>query len=262
MDASQIAESLAQWKTSLDARATWQNPGAQYRYLVRYADKLAACNAIDPLERFDMVEMALAAFCHFVEEKPEEWRHPASEYDVYNDAGAQVGSLQGSRYFLHGATVRPDPKGFFAQIQEKDGESLLTTRTYAPYGVLRDRYIHTHTGQRLTLVETARMINGKWRVRIDDPDTYRGVVDASQVALEQGNTAAYVDLWEKEHFSIFTQCSRCCDRFDLREDCTGCEGRGFIEDLQCPSRLPSSAIARKSQAPDLQVPKNHEPAPY
>lgn len=72
MDARQIAESPARWKTSLDARAAWQNPGAQYRYLVRYADKLAACNAIDPLGRFDMGEMALAAFRHFVEEKPEE----------------------------------------------------------------------------------------------------------------------------------------------------------------------------------------------
>ncbi|TFZ34287.1 hypothetical protein EWW49_26035 [Pseudomonas syringae] len=78
------------------------------------------------------------------------------------------------------------------------------TRTYAPYGVLRDRYIHTHVGQRLTLVETARMINGKWSVRIDDPDVYRGVLDASQVALEQENMAVYVDLWQKEHFSIFT----------------------------------------------------------
>lgn len=262
MDAGQIAEALAQWRMSLDSRSAWQNPGAQYRYLVRYADKLAACNAIDLPERFDMVEMALAAFGHFVEEQPQEWRHPASEYDVYNDAGSQVGSLRGSRYFLHGKTVRSDPMEFFAQIQEKDSEYLLTTRTYAPYGVLRDRYILTHTGQRLTLVETARMINGKWRVRIDDPDTYRGVVDASQMALEQGNMAAYVDLWEKEHFSIFTQCSRCCDRFDLREDCTGCEGRGFIEDPQCPSKLPSSVIARKGSATDSPAPTNDEPAPH
>lgn len=262
MDAGQIAEALAQWRMNLDSRSAWQNPGAQYRSLVRYADKLAACNAIDPLERFDLVEMALATFGHFVEEEPQEWRHAASEYDVYNDAGSQVGSLRGSRYFLHGKSTRPDPMEVFAQIQEKDGEYLLTTRTYAPYGLLRDRYILTHTGHRLTLVKTARMINGKWRVRIDDPDTYRGVVDASQVALEQGNMAAYVDLWEKEHFSIFTQCSRCCDRFDLREDCTGCEGRGFIEDPQCPSRLPSSAIMSKSQTPDRPTPKNDEPVPH
>lgn len=106
------------------------------------------------------------------------------------------------------------------------------------------------------------MINGKWRVRIDDPDTYRGVVGASQLALEQGNMAAYVDLWEKEHFSIFTQCSRCCDRFDPREDCTGCEGRGLIEDPQSPSRLPSSVIVSKSQTPDRPTPKNDEPVPH
>jgi hypothetical protein len=131
-----------------------------------------------------------------------------------------------------------------------------------PYGVLRDRYILTHTGQRLTLVEMARMINGKWRVRIDDLDVYRGVVDVSQVALEQGNIAAYVDLWEKEHFSIYTLCSRCCDRFDLREDCTGCEGRGFIEDPQCPSRVPPSMIARENLATDSPAPTNDEPAPH
>lgn len=105
------------------------------------------------------------------------------------------------------------------------------------------------------------MIDGKWRVRIDDPDVYRAIVDASQVALEQANMTAYVALWEKENFSIFTQCSRCCDRFDQREDCAVCEGRGFIEDPQCPSRLPSSAIESACQPPDRPVSKNDEPDP-
>jgi hypothetical protein len=238
MNSTKKAEALAQWRQSLNGRGGWANPCAQYRYLLRYADKLLATGAIDQMERFDMVELALAAFCHFIEEVPQEWRHPASEYDVYNMAGEQVGSLSGSRYFLHGKSAKPEPMSFFAQVHDRNGEQILITRTLSPYGVLRDRYIYTETGQRLVLVESSRRFDDEMRQRLDDPDVYRAIVDASIVALEQGDMTAYVDLWEKENFSIFTQCSQCCDRFYLREDCSACGGRGFVEDPLCPSKLP------------------------
>lgn len=247
MDATTKNEALERWHSSLNGRENWKNPCAQYRYLVRYADKLQVADAIDPMERFDLVELASAAFTHFVEEAPQHWRHPASEYAVYNLAGDQVGSLSGSRYFLHGPNVRPGPMDFFAQLQEGDGVERLITRSYSPYGVLVDRYINTETGQRLTLVETGRRFGGEMRQRLDDPDVYRAIVDASTVALEQGNMRAYVELWEKEAFSIFVQCSRCCDRFDLREDCTDCNGWGFVKDPQCPSRLPPEITKRPPQ---------------
>ncbi|RMQ94567.1 hypothetical protein ALP94_00525 [Pseudomonas savastanoi pv. glycinea] len=130
---------------------------------------------------------------------------------------------------------------FFAQIHEAEGDRPVITRTYAQYGVFRDRYIFTETGQKLTLVETGKLVDGKMIKRLDDhPDTYRSIIDAGLIALEEGDMVRYVALWEREQFSIFRQCSSCCYRFELREDCHSCKGMGFIEDPLRPSSLPAS----------------------
>jgi hypothetical protein len=238
MDIPQKDEILADWHQQIDNRRLWLNPLAHYKYLMRLADRLLDLGAIGPLERFDMVEHANAAFCHFTEETPAEWRHPASDYDVYNAGGEPVGSIQGNRYFLNGGMAQPGPMDFFAQIQRGDGQSKVVTRSYQPYGELIDRHIYTETGQKLTLVERHRLFAGVVKTRLDDPDCYRATVDAALIALENGNVALYVELWEKENFSIFRRCSACCDRFYLREDCEACDGQGFVEDPECPSKLP------------------------
>jgi hypothetical protein len=238
MATPQKDEFLADWHERIDSRRLWVNPLANYRYLKRLADRMLEIGAIDPLERFDMVDRANAAFCYFIEEAPMHWRHPASDYDVYNACGHQVGSLQGNRYFLHGAGAKPGPMDFFAQVQEAGDKLKVVTRSYQPYGELIDRHIHTETGQKLTLVERGRLVEGVHKTRLDDPDCYRATIDAAMIALEEANIALYIELWEKENFSIFLQCSACCDRFYLREDCEACRGRGFTEDPECPSKLP------------------------
>jgi hypothetical protein len=238
METPQKDEVLADWHRRIDNKRQWLNPFANYRFLMRLADRLLEIGAIDPLERFDLVELASAAFCHFTEETPVHWRHPASDYDVYNAGGNQVGSLQGNRYFLHGAQSKPGPMDFFAQVQETDGKLNIVTRSYQPYGELIERHIHTETGQKLTLVERGRLFEGVHKTRLDDPDCYRATIDAALLALEEANMGLYIQLWEKENFSIFRQCSACCDRFYLREDCAACTGLGFVEDPECPSKLP------------------------
>jgi len=238
MDDDKKAQALAEWYRSYRAPGGWRNPSAHYRYLTRLADNLWRSEIIDPMERFEMQELVTGAFCHHVEESPPEWRNPAAEYDVFNETGAQVGSVSGNRYFLHGPGAKPGPMEFFAQIHDAEGDRPVITRTYAPYGVFRDRYIFTETGQKLTLVETGKMVDGVMVSRLDDPDVYRSIIDAALLALEEGNMARYVALWERENFSVFRQCSRCCDRFELREDCSACTGAGFVEDPECPSRLP------------------------
>jgi hypothetical protein len=237
MDIPQKDQVLADWYHQINNKRHWLNPLAHYKFLMSMADRLQDLGAIDRLERFDLVELANAAFCHFTEEAPAEWRHPASDYDVYNAGGNQVGSLQGNRYFLHGAQSRPGPMDFFAQVQEAHGKLSIVTRSYQPYGELIDRYIYTETGQRLTLVERGRLFEGVHKTRLDDPDCYRATIDAGLIALEEANMPLYIQLWEKENFSIFRQCSSCCDRFYLREDCETCNGQGFIEDPECPSKL-------------------------
>lgn len=230
-----VSQLLEDWQRILNSESTWQTPTSCYRYLMAIADRLWAFAAIGPMERFEMMELASAAFCYYVEANPEEWRCHASTYAVYNEAGIRVGTLMGNRYVLHGPEDEPIHKNYLAILRD---DNTLLTHTHQLYGRLDGRYIKTETGQRLVLVELDRQISSVIRTRIDDPDQYRAIVDAATVALEEGNMSQYVGLWERENFSIFRQCSRCCDRFDLREDCTDCAGRGFVEDPQCPSKLP------------------------
>lgn len=244
MDAEQRDQAIAEWYHGLHAPSHWENISAQYRYLMRLADRLMSLGQIDPMERFEMMELLTGAYCHYTEETPTSWCHPASDYDVYNAAGVQTGSIRGNRYFLHGPGVTLDPMGFFAQIHKIEGETehKIITKTYQHYGVLQDRFIFTNTGDTLTLVETSRMMDGAAITRLDDPDIYRSITDAALLALEAGDMPRYIKLWERESFSIFTQCSSCCDRFELREDCQACDGLGFVVDPQCPSRLPPGCV--------------------
>ncbi|RMT91294.1 hypothetical protein ALP37_05131 [Pseudomonas amygdali pv. sesami] len=90
----------------------------------------------------------------------------------------------------------------------------------------------------MTLVEQSRQINGVSYQRLSDQDQYRALVDASAVALDQGDFKSYVSLWERHSYSIFIRCLHCLDGFAVRDDCKHCDGRGFIEDPQCPNKLP------------------------
>lgn len=237
MNESNSSEALAEWHKRLNDRRQWTNPAFTYRFLARMAEDMQAAGAIDPLERFELFELASAAFCHFTEEGNHEWRHQASEYLAFNKGGTIVGSLLNSRYVLHDADQSPYHAAHFAFL---NGANELIMRDHKKYGTLEGRYIYTETGQTLTLVEQSRQINGVDCQRVADEDQYRALIDASAVALDQGDFKAYVTLWERHSYSIFIRCLHCCDRFDLREDCTACAGRGFVEDPECPNKLPQS----------------------
>ncbi|MFJ3487718.1 hypothetical protein ACIPL1_30475 [Pseudomonas sp. NPDC090202] len=235
-------EMLADWHRLLHDHDGWKNQSCRYSSLMSSADYMLRTGTIDPFERFELVELLVGAYCHFTEEYPPEWMHPASDYSVYNQAGELVGFTRGNRYFLGRPDKKRDPMSFFAQFEPEGSEKRIRTTTYQHYGVIRDRFIYTETGQKLALVETGRQIQGKEHTRLDDPDVYRSLLDASVIALEAGDMPTFVALREKELFSIFTVCPACCDRFDLREDCVTCDGRGFIEDPNCPSRLPPDFV--------------------
>ncbi|GBH11185.1 Predicted ATPase with chaperone activity [Pseudomonas syringae pv. actinidiae] len=237
MNESSSSDALAEWHKRLNDRRQWTNPAVTYRFLARMAEDMQAGGLVDPLERFELFELASAAFCHFTEEGNHEWRHQASDYLAYNKGGVVVGSLLNSRYVLHEADQSPYHATHFAFLDEKNE---LIMRDYKKYGVLEGRYIYTETGQTLTLVEQSRQINGVDCQRLADEDQYRALIDASAVALDRDDFKAYVALWERHSYSIFIRCLHCCDRFDLREDCTACAGRGFVEDPECPNKLPQS----------------------
>lgn len=242
MDYNKKTELLSEWHRRLDDKRGWRTPWLHHRFLMRMADDMQSAAIIDPLERFDLVELARSACFHYTEEGNLEWRHPAGQYAVYDACAVQIGSLIHGRYYLHRPDQDPQHAGYFAFL--KDDNSIITG-TYARYGVLEERFIHTEDGQRLTLVELNRQIEGVLCQRLDDPDRYRSLIDAATLALEHGDFEQYLRLWEAQDFSIYRKCSHCHDVFALREDCVACSGWGFVEDEQCPSKIPGWLLARR-----------------
>ncbi|WP_024696134.1 hypothetical protein [Pseudomonas syringae] len=233
---------LAEWHRILDDRSWWTNPSVAYRLLQAMASDLESAGLIDPLERFDLSELACAAFSYFTEEGNHEWRHQASDYLVHDASARVFGSMLHSRLIKHGAAENPYLTDHFAFL---NAENVLIMRDYRPFGRLEGRHITTQAGETLTLVESGRQINGIKLQRLDDADQYRALIEAATLALERSDFDGYVKLWERHSYSIFKTCSTCLDRFWLREDCSPCAGRGFVEDPQRPDRLPPSLLAAR-----------------
>jgi hypothetical protein len=63
---------------------------------------------------------------------------------------------------------------------------------------------------------------------LEDPDSYRALVDAAQVAQECRDLRAFEKLRPLIDLARFHLCPVCQDRFDRREDCSTCAGRGFV----------------------------------
>ncbi|WP_236471518.1 hypothetical protein [Pseudomonas syringae] len=187
MNESDSSDALAEWHKRLNDRRQWTNSAVTYRFLARMAEDIQASRLVDPLERFELFELASAALCHFTEEGNHEWRLQASDYLAVNKGGVVVGSLLNSRYVLHEADQSPYNAAHFAFLNE---ENNLIMRDHKKYGLLEGRHIYTETGQTLTLVEQSRQINGVDCQRLTDEDQYRALINASAVALDQGDFKA------------------------------------------------------------------------
>lgn len=83
-------------------------------------------------------------------------------------------------------------------------------------------------GQQYQLVETERVIGGVDYSPIDDPDTYRALVDNGQVAQEERDLRTFEKVRPHIESAAFCICPACLDRFDVRDDCPTCVGKGFV----------------------------------
>lgn len=73
-------------------------------------------------------------------------------------------------------------------------------------------------GRQYQLIETDRVIGGADCKPLDDPDTYRALVDAAQVAQEERNLRAF-DFEKVGPYiesATFCMCPACLDRFGER----------------------------------------------
>lgn len=223
---------LQQWRSTLDDHAfRRQNPEAHRQTLHAMSATLAAEGLIDTLQQFDMNELANAAYWHAVEElhtAPARYCG-ASSYDIWQCGRPELfGRVSRSIFYAAGSLADSTRCSYDGKIyQDTTGANLVFT----PTGVVARISGLTLTlpdGQQYNLVETGRTIEGVAFQPIEDPDLYRALVDIAQVAEECRDLPVFERLRPLLDLARFRICPTCHDRFDPREDCRTCSGRGFV----------------------------------
>lgn len=207
-----------------------QNPEAHRETLHEMAAALFDEGLIDQLERFDMNEMADAAYWHAVEElqnSPDHYRGAST----YNVVQATDGKLLGtiSRSIFNFATDEPRgaSSAYDGKVYSDTDGVRLTLGLSRKIGKITGLILEMN-GQHYQLIETYRVIGGMDRKLLDDPDAYRALVDAAQVAKEKRDLHAFERLRPFIESATFSTCPGCLDRFGERDDCVTYTGKGFV----------------------------------
>jgi len=223
---------LQQWRSTLDDHDfRMQNPEAHRQTLRAMTETLAAEGLIDEIQQFDLNEMANAAYWHAVEElQTASARYcGASTYDVMRHGSPELFGKIGQSIFYATSTLANGARSFYDGKIYRDatGANLV----FNPSGAVARIIGLTLTlpdGQQYDLIETGRTVEGVTHEPIEDPDLYRALVDAAQVAQEGRDLRTFERVRPLIDLARFVTCPSCLDRFDRCEDCPACAGRGFV----------------------------------
>jgi len=222
---------MQRWRLTLDDKDfRMQNPEAHRETLHEMAAALFDEGLIDQLERFDMNEMADAAYWHTVEElqnSPDHYRG-ASTYNVVQVTnGKLLGTISRSIFNFTTEEPRGASSTYDGKVYSDTDGVRLTMGLSRKIGKIVGLILEMN-GRRYRLIETDRVIAGVDRKPLDDPDTYRALVNAAQVAQEERDLHAFEKLRPFIESAAFCTCPVCRDRFGQSEECPICSGKGFV----------------------------------
>lgn len=223
---------LQQWRSTLDDHDfRMQNPEAHRQTLHAMSGTLVSEGLIDVLQQFDMNEMANAAYWHAVEELHSGLARycGASSYEVVCGATATpFGRISRSMFYADSALASGSRFAYDGKVYQDAAGIHLVFNPSGTVASITGLTLTLPEGQKYELVETGRMIDGRTVEPIDDPDTYRALVDAAQVAEECRNLPVFEKLRPLVDLARFRTCPACHDGFAPREDCPTCTGQGFV----------------------------------
>jgi len=223
---------LQQWRSTLDDHDfRMQTPEAHRQTLHEMSSDLVTEGLIDELQRFDLNEMANAAYWHAVEElhaSPARYCG-ASAYDVLSCGNGELFGRIGQSIFYASSTLADNARSSYDGKIYRDatGANLV----FSPSGVtarIVGLVLTLLNGQQYDLVETGRIFEGMTYEPIEDPDLYRALVDAAQIAHECRDLRTFERVRPLIDLAKFGTCPACLDRFDRCEYCPTCAGRGFV----------------------------------
>jgi len=228
---------VERWHRMLDDVAMWRDlPRPYLGQLIDAADDLLRAGIIDPLERFDMLELAEAAYSHEIEEQIHLYRYfqRSGQYSAVRD-GKALGFFSGVIFNWKARDRYADRSFYDARVTPTDAGLELISREEQVIGRIDGKRLIAATGEEYELVETMVRIAGKEWPTIDDPDLYRAALDAIQLAMEEGHAERHAALSQRASVSIFMPCPICDDSFSRRDDCNECKGLGFVRET--PNRF-------------------------
>lgn len=223
---------LQQWRSTLDDHDfRMRNPEAHRQTLNAMSATLAAEGLIDELQQFDMNEMANAAYWHAVEElqtTPSRYCG-ASTYDVLQRGNGELFGRIGQSIFYAASTLADRARSAYDGKIYRDatGANLVFTPSGAVARII-GLTLTLPDGQQYDLIEMGRTVEGVTYEPIEDPDLYRALMDAAQVAQECRDLRTFERVRPLIDLARFYICPACLDRFDRYEDCPTCAGRGFV----------------------------------
>ncbi|KIF56256.1 hypothetical protein [Pseudomonas fluorescens] len=222
---------LQRWRSTLDDQDfRMQNPEGHRETLHEMSAALQAEGLIDQLEQFDMNEMADAAYWHAVEElqnSPGHYRGASTYKVVQIDSGKLLGTISRSIFNFASPTPRGASFAYDGKVYSGPEGIHLNLGLSRNIGKISGLILAMY-GQQYQLVETERVIGGVDYRPIDDPDTYRALVDAGQVAQEERDLRTFEKVRPHIESAAFCICPVCLDRFGARDDCQTCAGKGFV----------------------------------
>jgi hypothetical protein len=223
---------LQQWRSTLhDHDFRMQNPEAHRQTLHSMSSALVTEGLIDELQQFDLNEMANAAYWHAVEELQTASGHycGASAYDVMRHGSSELFGKIGRSIFYAASTLADGTRSSYdGKIYRDATGANLVFNSSGVVARITGLTLTLPDGQQYNLIETGRTVEGVNYEPIEDPDLYRALVDVAQVAQECRDLRAFERVRPRLDLARFRTCPACLDRFDRREDCQTCTGRGFV----------------------------------
>lgn len=185
----------------------------------------------DPLELYELREQAHAAYSAGLEEQFAQERYCQSAlYNVVPDGkNERIATISHGVYSREIAddAIQSSPC-YHGRVTITNGRvHLVMSYPLHCLPIFGLRFV-TEDGISCRLVETTRLIEGKWLTGVNDPDAYRVLIDLGQEAFEKKDWARYRRLRDRARYSPFACCPACHDSFARREDCERCCGLGFI----------------------------------
>lgn len=207
-----------------------QNPEGHSETLYEMTAALLDEGLIDELERFHMKEMADSAYWHAVEElqnSPGHYRGAATYNVVQIDNGSLLGTISRSIFNFANDEPRSAYFAYDGKVYSDADGVRLTLGLSRKIGKISGMVLEMN-GFRYQLIGTERMIAGVTHRPLFDADAYRAFIDAAQVAHEERDLCAFEKVRPHIESAAFCICPDCLDRFDARDDCPTCAGKGFV----------------------------------